>query len=337
MKNGEVRYSIFTPIYNEQGNIIPLYEEVKKVMEELDGEWEFLLINDGSTDNSMDEILSIDDKRVRPIALQKNYGQSVAMDCGFRYARGEYVISLDADLQNDPKDIPKLIEKLENEHYDVVCGWRYKRKDPFWMIFITNVAKFLRKMFASDGIHDSGCTLRVYRSRVLDDIELWGEMHRYIVAILRWKGARIGEIKVNHRPRINGKTKYNWLKSFKGFVDLFYIWFWKKFSSRPLHLLGISGLIIMTLGFFSGMWTAFSKIFLGANLSESVWFVLSFFLIVMGFNFFISGIILDVLIKNYYNTSFERRYNIREIVHVRKRQRQNITINMKDENHDTKL
>jgi glycosyltransferase involved in cell wall biosynthesis len=319
MKENVVKYSIFTPIYNEEGNIIPLYEEVKKVMDKLQGSWELLLINDGSTDNSLNEILSIKDKRVRPIALQKNYGQSVAMDCGFKYVKGEFVITLDADLQNDPKDIPKLLDMLEKDHYDVVCGWRYKRKDPLWMLVITSAAKFLRKFFISDSIHDSGCTLRVYRRKIIKDLELWGEMHRYIVALLRWKGARIGEVKVNHRPRVNGYTKYNWMKSFKGFVDLFYVWFWRKFSSRPLHFLGIGGFVIMGLGFLSALWTAFSKIFLGVDLSDSVWFVLSFFLIIMGFHFFISGILLDVLIKDYYNNSYEKRYKIREIVTKRKR------------------
>jgi glycosyltransferase involved in cell wall biosynthesis len=290
-------------------------------MDKLDGDWEFLLINDGSTDNSLEEILSIKDKRVRPIALRKNYGQSAAMDCGFRYVKGDYVISLDADLQNDPKDIPRLLEKLENkkEKYDVVCGWRHKRKDPLWMLIITNVAKVLRKIFVADAVHDSGCTLRVYRKQVIEDLQLWGEMHRYIVAILRWKGARVGEIKVNHRPRIHGVTKYNWDKSLKGLVDLFYIWFWKKFSTRPLHFLGVSGLFLIFLGMLSGIWTVFSKLFLDVDLSDSAWFALSFFLVLIGFQFFISGVILDILIKDYYNTSFEKRYNVREIVKKRER------------------
>ncbi len=317
-KNSNVKYSVFTPIYNEEGNIIPLYNQVRKVMDKLGGKWELLLINDGSTDNSLNEILSIKDRRVRPIALQKNYGQSVAMDCGFRYVRGEYVISLDADLQNDPNDIPRLLKKLDKEHYDVVCGWRYVRKDPTWMIVVTKSAKFLRRLFISDSVHDSGCTLRIYRKRVVEDLELWGEMHRYIVAILRWKGARIGEMKVNHRPRTKGVTKYNWYKSVKGFVDLFYVWFWKKFSSRPLHFLGVNGLFLMMLSGLSGLWSVYLKVFLGRDLSDSGWFILTFFLFLMGFQLFVSGIILDILIKDYYNTSFEDRYKIREIVKKRR-------------------
>jgi glycosyltransferase involved in cell wall biosynthesis len=266
MKKDKIKYSIFTPIYNEEGNILPLYNEIKKVMDKLKGEWELLLINDGSIDHSLDEILSIGDKRVRPIALERNYGQSSAMDCGFRYVRGEYVISLDADLQNDPRDIPKLLKEMDKGHYDVICGWRHKRKDPMWMLFITKVAKYLRRLFISDSVHDSGCTLRVYRKRYIEDLELWGEMHRYIVAILRWRGARIGEMKVNHRPRIHGETKYSWHKSFKGLVDLFYVWFWRKFSNRPLHFLGVTGLLFMITGVLIGAWTIFQKIFFGSDL-----------------------------------------------------------------------
>lgn len=318
MAKSDIKYSVFTPIYNEEGNIIPLYEQIKEVMDKLDGKWELILINDGSTDDSLEEILSIKDKRVRPIALEKNYGQSVAMDCGFRYVRGKYVITLDADLQNDPKDIPRLLEKLENEHYDVVCGWRHKRKDPMWMLVITNSAKFLRRIFISDSIHDSGCTLRVYRRRVIDELELWGEMHRYIVAVLRWRGARIGELKVNHNSRVNGSTKYSWNKAYKGFVDLFYIWFWRKFSGRPLHFLGVNGLILMVLGTLSGLWTTY--LFLrGADLSESVWVILSFFLFFIGFQLFVLGVMLDILIRDYFNTSFEKRYKVREIIQNRDR------------------
>lgn len=314
-----IKYSIFTPVYNEEGNLLKLYNEVKDVMNKLGEPWEFVFINDGSTDNSMKELLSINDKNVRIIALKKNYGQSVAMDAGFRTCNGEIIISIDADLQNDPKDIPKLLKKLNDEHYDVVTGWRYKRKDPFWMIFVTLTARFLRGIFVKDGIHDSGCTLRVYRKNFIDDLELWGEMHRYIIALLRWKGARVAELKVNHRPRNAGVSKYNITKSLRGFVDLFYIWFWKKFSGRPLHLFGILGLGFIGFGLLSSFWTIFLKVFNHVSLSDSVWFIMSSFLLFVGFQFFITGITLDILIRNNYNNSLEKRYKIREIVKHRKR------------------
>lgn len=309
-----VKYSIFAPIYNEEGNIKELYRQVKVVMEGLKESWELILVNDGSTDNSLNEILSIKDKRVVLVDLKKNYGQAVAMDAGFRYAKGEIIISIDADLQNDPADIPKLLEKLEKDNLDVVAGWRYQRKDPAWMLVVTRSARLLRGMFASDGVHDSGCTLRVYRKEFVSELELWGEMHRYIIALLRWHGARVGELKVNHRPRTAGVSKYNWKKSFKGLVDLFYIWFWKKFSARPLHLFGVSGLFLIFFGMLSALWTLKLKLLNGVSLSDSVWFMMSGFLVLIGIQFFIFGIVLDLLIRNYYNTSLEKRYDIKRVV-----------------------
>lgn len=308
-----VKYSVFTPVYNEQGNILPLFKQIKEVMESISKDWELIFVNDGSSDKSLVEMKSIDDKRVKIVDLRRNYGQAIAMDAGFREASGEFVISLDADLQNDPKDIPRLLKKLEQDNLDVVAGWRFKRKDPLWMIFVTTIAKFLRSFFASDGVHDSGCTLRVYRREIIEDMEFSGEMHRYIMALLRWKGARVGELKVNHRARVHGVSKYGLYKSVKGFVDLFYIWFMKKFSGRPLHLFGVTGLFLMFSGGVFLAWSIYLKVFLSTSLSDSAWFTLAFFLILVGLQFFISGIMLDVMMKNYYNTSKERRYHVRKV------------------------
>lgn len=312
-----VKYSVFAPVYNEEGNLKKLHKEVSEVMNSLKADWEFILINDGSTDNSLSEMKKLKDVIV--IDLMRNHGQAAAMDAGFKHSRGDIIISIDADNQNDPKDIPKLLAKLEKEDLDVVAGWRNKRKDPLWMLVITKSAKFLRKLFISDGVSDSGCTLRVYRKEVVEDLDLWGEMHRYIIGLLRWKGARIGELKVNHRAREIGYSKYNWTKSAKGFVDLIYIWFWKKFSARPLHLFGIGGGFLMGLGFLSGLWTLYMKIVKNVSLSDSSWFVMSFFLFMVGLQFFTTGIMLDLLIRTYHNTAKENRYKIRSITRNGKR------------------
>lgn len=307
-----VKFSVFAPIYNEEGNILKLYSEISYVMDKM-GSWELILINDGSRDNSLKEMLSIKDKKVKVIDLKRNYGQSVAMDVGFRTCKGEYIISIDADLQNDPKDIPKMFKKMQDEGLDVIAGWRKKRKDPLWMLIITKTARLLRGLFASDGVHDSGCTLRIYKKDYVDDLELWGEMHRYIIALIRWKGAIIGEMEVNHRPRTNGYSKYNWKKSFKGFVDLIYIWFWKKFSQRPLHLFGIFGIFIGFFGFLSTIWTLKLKFINDVSLSDSVWFIMSGFLLLTALLFFMFGIMFDLLIRTYFNTSpVENRYKIKK-------------------------
>ena len=307
----KVKYSVFAPVFNEEGNLTKLYNEVKEVMDSLDGAWEFIFVNDGSTDGSLAEIRSL--KNVVLVDLAKNYGQSVAMDAGFRTARGDFIITIDADLQNDPKDIPALLKKMEDEKLDVVAGWRAKRRDPFWMKIVTRCARFLRGFIVSDKIHDSGCTLRVYRRSVVEDLELWGEMHRYIIEMLVWNGAKVGELKVNHRRRNAGKTKYTWKKSFKGFVDLMYIWFWKKFSSRPLHLFGISGMFLGFLGFWCGVFSVYTKLVYGTSLSDSGWFILSLFLILMGIQFFTFGILFDLVIRNYYQGSRENRYSVKKI------------------------
>jgi len=305
-----VKFSVVVPVHNEQGNIIPLYREIKEAMSKL-GTWEMIFVNDGSRDNSLKDLLSIKEPNVHVINLKTNYGQAVALDAGLRHSKGEFVVTLDGDGQNDPKDISRLYNKLIAENLDVVAGWRKKRKDPMWMHFITLWARILRGFLAKDKVHDSGCTLRVYRHEIIEDLELSGEMHRYIIAILGWKGAKVGELKVSHRARIRGKTNYTWKKSLKGTVDLIYIWFWKKYSGRPLHLFGVLGLFITFLGFLSAIWTAYLKIVVGTSLSNSVWFVMSGFLILGGMLLFQFGIMFDLLIRTYYNTSaVEKRYTV---------------------------
>lgn len=314
MSKNPIQFSVFAPVYNEEGNLQNLYKEVSKVMNTM-GTWEMLLINDGSKDKSLQEMLSIQKKHhnLRVIDLKRNYGQSIAMDAGFRQAKGEYIISLDADLQNDPADIPAMFQQMQQDNLDVIAGWRQKRKDPIWMLVITKTAQFLRKVFINDQVHDSGCTLRIYKREYIEDIELWGEMHRYIIAILRWHGAKVGERIVNHRPRTIGTTKYNWKKSIKGLIDLIYIWFWRKYSNRPLHLFGATGLVLIALGLVAGARTLYIYT-LGLSISDSAWAMLTMFLILSGLQLFLFGMVLDLLIKVNYNTSkVDSRYIIRKI------------------------
>jgi len=308
-----IKFSVVVPVYNEEGNILNLYEGIDIVMSKM-GSYEIIFVNDGSTDNSLTELLSLKKKHVIVLDLKTNYGQATALDAGFRACRGEFVITLDSDLQNDPADIPHLYEKLVSEKLDVVAGWRAKRKDPLWMLVITRCARFLRGLFISDSVHDSGCTLRVYKRYFIEDLDLSGEMHRYIMALLRWKGAKIGELKVNHRARVNGVTKYNWKKSFKGLVDLIYIWFWKKYSGRPLHLFGIVGLFLIFFGALSSMWTVYLKVVNSVSLSDSVWFMMSGLLVLSGIMLFLFGILFDLIIRIYYNTSsVEHRYKVKKV------------------------
>ena len=308
------RFTVFAPVYNEEGNLKNLYDQVKKTMDTM-GTWNMVLVNDGSKDGSLAEMLEVqkDASNLTVIDLKRNYGQAVAMDAGFRAATGEYVISLDADLQNDPADLPAMFEQMQTENLDIIAGWRQKRKDPTWMLVITKTARFLRKIFIDDGVHDSGCTLRIYKREYIQDLELWGEMHRYIIAMLRWQGAKVGERIVNHRARTVGVSKYNWKKSVKGLVDLLYVWFWRKYSNRPLHLFGASGFVLIGLGMLTAVRTIWIYIN-GASLSDSAWPLLTMFLFLTGLQFFFFGVIIDLLIKVTYNTSsVENRYSIRKI------------------------
>ena len=310
-KDDPVYYSVVIPVYNEEGNIAQLHNEITDVMSLLKKTYEVIYINDGSTDNSLDELKRL--KNIKIIDLNRNYGQATALDAGFKASIGEIVISMDGDLQNDPHDIPKMIKKLKDDNLDVVCGWRKHRKDKAGIKILTRTGRLMRKAFISDCVHDTGCTLRVYKKEAVKSLDIGGEMHRYILALLKWKGFRIGELEVNHRPRINGKTKYGYNKAVRGFIDLIYIWFIEKYSQRPLHIFGKVGLLSFFIGFLALIYSIYQKIFQNLPLNRSGWFFSGFFLILAGIMFFSFGIIIDLLIKIHLNNSpCERRYRIRE-------------------------
>jgi len=307
-----MKYSVIVPIYQEEGNIPELDSQLRVVMNKL-GSYEIIYINDGSKDNSLKELKKL--KNCIIINLNRNYGQSIALDAGFKRASGDYIISIDGDLQNDPKDIPKLLEKLQKDNLDVVAGWRKKRKDKNGIKILTKIGMLFRSLLIKDNVHDSGCTLRVYRKEAAKSLDLWGEMHRYILAILRWKGFTIGELVVNHRPRIHGTTNYNYKKAYKGFIDLIYIWFLNKYSNRPLHMFGGIGVISSIIGALTILLVIYQKIAINLPLNRSGWFFIGFFLVIIGVIFFCFGMLMDLTIRTNFNTSkVEKRYYIRNIM-----------------------
>ena len=307
-----MKYSVIVPIYQEEGNIPELDSQLRVVMNKL-GSYEIIYINDGSKDNSLKELKKL--KNCIIINLNRNYGQSIALDAGFKRASGDYIISIDGDLQNDPKDIPKLLEKLQKDNLDVVAGWRKKRKDKNGIKILTKIGRLFRSLLIKDNVHDSGCTLRVYRKEAAKSLDLWGEMHRYILAILRWKGFTIGELVVNHRPRIHGTTNYNYKKAYKGFIDLIYIWFLNKYSNRPLHMFGGIGVISSIIGALTILLAIYQKIAINLPLNRSGWFFIGFFLVIIGVIFFCFGMLMDLTIRTNFNTSkVEKRYYIRNIM-----------------------
>lgn len=307
------KFSIVIPCFNEKGNLDLLHKEIKDAMNNLDS-YEVIYVNDGSNDNTLEELNKIKDKNTIIINLNRNYGQATALDAGFKHAKGDYVISMDADMQNDPKDIPKLFSYLIDNNLDVVAGWRKNRKDKGGIRILTKVGRLLRKILIKDKVHDTGCTLRIYKKEAVKSLDIGGEMHRYILALLRWKGFRIGEIVVNHRPRKSGITKYGYSKALRGFIDLLYIWFIQKYSQRPLHIYGSVGLVSFFIGALIELVMFYLRIFRSVDLSSNAWFILGFFLMLGGVIFFSFGIVIDLLIKIHLNNSpHEKRYYIRSV------------------------
>lgn len=310
MNSDQLRLSVVIPVYNEAGSVIDLHREVVEVCER-EGYWyEVIFVDDGSTDNTAGLIKKL--KPVKLVRLRKNFGQTSAMDAGIKAARGDYVVTMDGDRQNDPADIPRLLKHLFENDLDVVSGWRVKRKDTLSKRIVSKGARFIRLLLIRDAIHDSGCSLKVYKHECFDNISLYGEMHRFIPEILKIKGFSTGELQVNHRPRLHDRTKYNWTRTVKGFLDVIAVWFWNKFAVRPLHLLGGAGLVLLFFGLVAGIMTVYEYI-RGMSLSDTVLPILTAFFLICGFLLIVAGLLADMLSKIYYERTRDLSYSIKEI------------------------
>ena len=303
--------SVIIPVYNEENNVAILHSELINVLNSLNKKFEIIFVDDGSTDKTLENLSRL--KKVKIIKLRRNFGQTAALLAGINNANGKVIITLDGDLQNDPKDIPKLLEKLD-KGYDVVSGWRKNRNDKFSKKFFSFVANRLRRVLINERIHDSGCSLKAYKKECFNDIDLYGEMHRYIPALLGWKGFRIAEVEVNHRYRKYGKTKYGVSRVLKGFLDLLNILFWRKFSNRPLHLFGGFGLLMSFVGGLFLSVLVVLRLFGKISLGQSQLPLLAVLLIVLGVQFFVSGLLADIAVKNYQNTRNNKSSNIERII-----------------------
>ena len=308
---GKPFISVVVPLYNEEGNVTLLHEKILAACQGLGKSFEIIFVDDGSKDKTVEEAMSLSPLKL--IKFRKNFGQTAAFDAGIKNAQGEIIITMDGDLQNDPADIKLLLEEME-KGFDVVSGWRFKRKDTFMKRFFSRGANLLRKVLIQDKIHDSGCSLKAYRRACFDEVDLFGEMHRFMPAILEMQGYKVGEVKVSHHPRVHGKTKYNWKRAIKGFVDMISIWFWRKYANRPLHLFGGTGMIFSFLGAGILVWMAVEKIFFNTSLSEKIWPLIGIFFMLAGIQLFVFGLMADILIKNYYKNRNQMNYSIREIV-----------------------
>jgi glycosyltransferase involved in cell wall biosynthesis len=302
-----LKLSVVIPIHNEQENIQPLYEELVGAIEGVS--FEVVFCNDGSTDLSgkiLDEVAA-KDKRVRVIHFRRNFGQTAAMSAGFQNAKGEIIIAMDGDMQNDPRDIKTLLAKMD-EGYDLVSGWRKNRQDKAINRKIPSFfANRLIRSITGVHIHDYGCTLKAYRKSMIDHVDLFGEMHRFIPALARSVGARITEVVVNHRARTRGQTKYGISRTFRVILDLVTIQFLMKFMGRPLHFIGIPGLLSSFLGFALLTYLAVVKIFFDEAIGNRPLLTISILLIITGVQFFGLGLLGEFLTRIYYNNGKTER------------------------------
>jgi len=312
METIKKKLSIVIPVYNEESSVTILHNEIMDAMRILSFSYEIIFVDDGSIDKTYEELKKI--SPVKIIRFRRNFGQTAALDAGIKHSSGDYIITMDGDGQNDPADISNLVEKLERDNLDVVSGWRKKREDPFLKKLSSKFAAIIRKVLINDGIHDSGCTLKIFKKECFESVDLIGEMHRFIPALLKIKGFMIGEIVVNHRPRKTGKTKYNWTRGFRGILDMLSVWFWKKYASRPLHLFGGFGVLLIIVSIFAGMWAIYEKLFYGLDLSDTALTQLALFGFLIGIQFFVFGLIVDILSKNYFAVTKDKVYDVQEII-----------------------
>ncbi len=311
MKSREKKLSIVVPIYNEGENVENLHAEIFSAIKKNNLKAEIIFVDDGSSDNTIELANKL--KPLKIILFRGNFGQTAAMDAGIKAAKGDVVITMDGDLQNDPNDIPLLLDKMD-EGFDVVSGWRKNRKDPFMKRFLSRGADKLRKILVDDQINDSGCSLKAYKAECFEGLDLYGEMHRFIPALLKIKGYKIGEVVVNHRPRVAGVTKYNYKRLAKGLLDLAGVWFWRKYANRPLHLFGGIGATFVLIGSGLLFWMAIEKVVLGGSIGERIWPIIGVLFLILGIQFFVSGVIADIAVKTYYTTKKETVYLIREVI-----------------------
>lgn len=304
--------SVVVPVFNEEGNVRELHKEILEVCKKENYKFEIIFVDDGSKDKTPEICKEL--KPLKYIRMRKNFGQTAAMDAGIKLAQYDYIVTMDGDRQNDPADIPKLVNYLEENDLDIVSGWRKNRKDTIMKKFTSRVANFLRGIIVKDNIHDSGCSLKIYKKECFDHINLYGEMHRFIPALLKIKGFEVGEVVVNHRPRTAGMTKYNWKRTIKGFVDMISLWFWSKYAVRPLHIMGAGGMISIFLGIVCAIWSIVLFV-LGYKMSNNIMPpLLTVFFIIVGLLMFIFGLMSDMMSKTYYGSGIDKSYSVKETI-----------------------
>ncbi|HQV62649.1 MAG TPA: glycosyltransferase family 2 protein [Anaerolineales bacterium] len=311
--------SLVIPVYNEQENLPFLFEAIQKTMAEVNQSWEAILVDDGSRDKSLSVLKQYaekDPRHIRVISFRRNFGQTAAIAAGLDYAQGEIIILLDADMQNDPADIPMMLAKL-NEGYDLVSGWRKVRKDnAVTRNFPSMLANWLISRVTGVHLHDYGCTLKVYRRDVLEGFRLYGEMHRFIPVYASSVGANITEVPVRHYPRKFGKTKYGLERTAKVILDLFTVKFLVAFASKPIYLFGGTGGLLMVMSAVIMIYLFIRRIFFLVGVTGSPLFLVSTMFFILGFQSMLMGLIAELLVRTYHESQRKPTYTIRTTVNL---------------------
>ncbi|MBD2676314.1 MULTISPECIES: glycosyltransferase family 2 protein [Nostoc] len=308
--------SVVVPIHNEVESLPLLLEAIASTLSSSQISYEIICVDDGSTDGSGEYLKQAAQTRpdLKSVILRRNYGQTAAMAAGFHYALGKAIVSLDADLQNDPADIPMLLAKLD-EGYDLVSGWRQKRQDgAINRLLPSKIANWLIRYTTSVNIHDYGCSLKAYRAELLADMNLYGELHRFLPALAYIEGARITEMPVRHHARRFGRSKYGIWRTFRVLMDLLTILFMKKFLTRPMHVFGLLGLISMVSGTLIGIYLTFIKLALGEMIGNRPLLILAVLLLVTGVQLFCFGLLAELLMRTYHESQGRPIYRVREVV-----------------------
>ena len=299
MEKNSVKISVVVPLFNEEESLVELYEQLSKAVCSLEKPIEFLFIDDGSTDGSMQVLTELHkkDPQVRVVQFRRNYGKSAALALGFKKARGKLIITLDADLQDEPYEIPNLVKKLE-EGFDLVSGWKKIRKDPFIKKNTSKLFNFVTRKMTGLKIHDMNCGLKAYRREVTDTVNVYGQLHRFLPVLAQWQGFKVGEVVVKHNPRKYGKTKFGASRFIAGFFDLMTVLFITRYTKRPLHLFGLIGLGSFIVGVGISAYLAVERLFLGKYLSDRPLIFLGILAIIVGVQFVSIGLLGEMITES---------------------------------------
>ncbi|WP_143962767.1 glycosyltransferase family 2 protein [Litoribacter populi] len=303
--------SVVVTVFNEEENIKPLLEAVYLAMGTLD--YELILVDDGSSDKTIQEVKKIANSKTKLIIFNKNYGQTTALAAGIDHATGQYIATMDGDLQNDPSDIPLMLKKAINENWDVVAGRRADRKDGFVLRKLpSKIANWVIRNTTKVYLKDYGCSLRVYKAQIAQNMELYGELHRFIPVLAKQEGATMTEVDVKHHPRIHGDSKYGLSRTFKVMADLILMLFFQKYLQRPIHIFGTLGLISFLIGILINLYLLIDKIF-GADIWGRPILLLGFIFLLAGIQLITTGIIAEIIIRTYFESQDKKTYKVKEV------------------------